>query len=70
MIGCPYGLAAVGRAVAVHREGVGVSGNGARRNDGQTDQRAEDDVLHGGSPISDVGPKSTDALMRVRGLIR
>jgi hypothetical protein len=54
----------------VHREGVGISGDGARRNDGHPDQRAEDDVLHGGSPNSGVGFKPTDTLMRARGFIR
>ena len=36
-------------AVAVYREGLGICGNGACSDDGQTDQRSDDDVVHSGS---------------------
>ena len=47
---CQYGLTAVVGAVTVHRECVGVCGDGAHPDDGQTDQCGDDDVVHISSP--------------------
>ena len=54
----------------MHPDGAGVGGNRARRNDGQTDNVVRTMFFMVVLLFLTFGSKSTEALMRLRGLFR